>query len=45
MICGWMYRLVGGWVGSCQITNNRINLELIEIISILCEDLRLVHTV
>ena len=31
-VCGWMGGSVGQWVGSCQITKNLINLDLIEII-------------
>ena len=29
---GWMYKLVGEWVGPCQITKNGKNVDLIEII-------------
>ena len=31
-VCGWLAGSVGQWVGSGQMTNNCINLELIEII-------------
>ena len=31
-VCGWLGGSVGQWVGSGQMTNNCINLELIEII-------------
>ena len=31
-VCGWLGGSVGQWVGSGQMTNNLINLDLIEII-------------
>ena len=31
-VCGWLDGSVGQWVGSGQMTNNGINLDLIEII-------------
>ena len=42
--CGCVGGLVGQWVGSGQMTNNWINLELIDIIQILFEDLWFVDT-
>ena len=30
--CGWVYGLLSGWVGSCEINKNLINLDLIQII-------------
>ena len=31
-VCGWLGGSVGKWVGSGQMTNNLINLDLIDII-------------
>ena len=31
-VCGWLGGSVGQWVGSGQMTNNLINLDLIKII-------------
>ena len=31
-VVGWLVGSVGQWVGSCQITKNLINLDLIKII-------------
>ena len=33
-VCGWLCESVGQWVGSGQITNNLINLDLIKIIQL-----------
>ena len=38
-VCGWLCLSVGQWVGLGQMTKNLISFDLIEIISILFEDL------
>ena len=43
-VCGWLGGSVGQWVGSGQMTNNLINLDLINIIQFCLKIYRFVET-